>query len=365
MRFIISDKIPELLGKLSAAGQAVWAPQVIRDTVNTVLFAPWEEGGDLSLDMYTSVSAKEMVLPSTERLFSFRYRFMGEGEAIEISSGEEQVVAPPAVIFGARACDAAALGVLDALFNAAPGSSYNDPGYRARRRALTVITLACTTCDSACFCSSFGDGPGDKSGSDIFLYPIAGGFLAEPLTDSGNEIVNEPPFEDSCQAPPALVETSRVDLDGLAAKLKAGFPDMELWERVTERCLSCGYCTYCCPTCYCFNIFDEMRSDREGERLRGWDACMFHQYTQETSGHNPRPAVAHRYRNRLSHKFWYYPENRGRFLCTGCGRCIRGCPGNLDIREALMAVRERADNGAAVEAEDQARVEGQAKEEER
>ena len=87
---------------------------------------------------------------------------------------------------------------------------------------------------------------------------------------------------------------------------------MDFWQRLTENCISCGFCTYGCPTCHCFNIHDEMRGDREGERLRSWDACMFHLYTQETSGHNPRPTLAHRYRNRINHKFSYYPGEPGR-----------------------------------------------------
>lgn len=344
MKFILEEKIPELLAELAAGGGEVWAPQVIQDTVNTVLFAPWREGADLSLDMNTSVSAKELVLPATEKLFSFRYDRTSAGERIEIGSGEESDsgadAIAPVILFGSRACDAAAFVALDALLLDVSGEAYQDPGYCRRRESLTVITLACTTADAACFCSSFGEGPANKAGSDVFLYPLEGGFLAEPLTDKGKQVTGLRVFEDSCATAPPLAETARVELVGLAEKLAAAFADMELWGRVTERCLSCGYCTYSCPTCHCFNIFDEMRGDRAGERLRSWDACMFHQYTREASGHNPRPRTAHRYRNRLGHKFWYYPENQGAWLCTGCGRCIRGCPGNLDIREAIMAVQE-------------------------
>jgi ferredoxin len=39
------------------------------------------------------------------------------------------------------------------------------------------------------------------------------------------------------------------------------------------------------------------------------------------------------------HKFRYYPENFGRVLCVGCGRCIEHCPVKIDLREVLNLVR--------------------------
>ena len=31
-----------------------------------------------------------------------------------------------------------------------------------------------------------------------------------------------------------------------------------LWKELGERCLACGSCTIVCPTCYCFNVVDEV-----------------------------------------------------------------------------------------------------------
>ncbi len=341
MRFIATDRIPGLLGRLVESGMSVWAPQVVKDTVNTVLFAPWTGLEEISLDAYTMLSAKQLVLPATERLFSYRYTLEGGRERIGIEPS------PPAdketAVFGARACDARALAALDALFLPEEGSGYRDPGYAAHRAGLTVITLACTTCDSACFCSSFGKGPAETAGSDLILYPVEGGLLAEPVTEKGSQIAAFDIFEDSEQSKPELATTACIDLEGIGDKFLGAFNDLDFWQRATENCLSCGYCTYACPACHCFNIFDEMSSDREGERCRSWDACMFYVYTLETSGHNPRPSIAHRYRNRVGHKFSYYPANQGELLCTGCGRCIRNCPGGLDVRNVLKGL-------AAVEA---------------
>jgi predicted aldo/keto reductase-like oxidoreductase len=74
-------------------------------------------------------------------------------------------------------------------------------------------------------------------------------------------------------------------------------------------------------------------------RIRTWDGCQYALFTLHASGHNPRPNRKARMRQRLMHKYSYAVETAGAVFCSGCGRCIRACPVNLDIREMLAAVR--------------------------
>ena len=122
-------------------------------------------------------------------------------------------------------------------------------------------------------------------------------------------------------------------------KVAARFTDTQFWQDQTDRCISCGACTYFCPTCYCFTITDEGEglSEKGGRRLRSWDNCMSSLFTREASGHNPRMLKAFRMRNRVSHKYSTYPENWGAFSCSGCGRCISNCPVCVDIRAIVLA----------------------------
>lgn len=115
----------------------------------------------------------------------------------------------------------------------------------------------------------------------------------------------------------------------------------DVWQAVSAKCLACGTCTYNCPTCHCFNIEDRQLAGG-GERVRAWDSCMYPTFTQQASGHNPRPDQAARWRQRTMHKFEYLPRNVDLYGCVGCGRCIQSCPVRLDIRQVLEQVRQAA-----------------------
>jgi formate hydrogenlyase subunit 6/NADH:ubiquinone oxidoreductase subunit I len=107
------------------------------------------------------------------------------------------------------------------------------------------------------------------------------------------------------------------------------------WSRVQESCLNCGTCTYCCPTCHCFDIQDETQGEA-GRRVRNWDTCMSWLFTMHGTGHNPRGSKLDRVRQRFMHKFKYIPAKRGGEIgCVGCGRCVQLCPVNIDVRRVV------------------------------
>lgn len=105
------------------------------------------------------------------------------------------------------------------------------------------------------------------------------------------------------------------------------------WDEIQFACINCGTCTFLCPTCWCFDIQDEVQGDK-GDRLRLWDSCMFPLFTQHGSGHNPRSQKLQRVRQRFMHKLKYYQDKYGSgAACVGCGRCVQACPVNIDIRQ--------------------------------
>jgi predicted aldo/keto reductase-like oxidoreductase len=47
-------------------------------------------------------------------------------------------------------------------------------------------------------------------------------------------------------------------------------------------------------------------------------------------------------RNRYEKKFEFFPNVLGKIACTGCGRCITGCPAKIDIRRILKNLVKEA-----------------------
>jgi sulfhydrogenase subunit beta (sulfur reductase) len=260
--------------------------------------------------------------------------------------------APAQVIFGLRPCDARGFVQMDNVFGGY-GGFYFDPYYNARREATTLVAVTCRDPRSTCFCSAIGGNPAGTEGVDLLLTQVEGGFTAEAITEKGEALLVYEGFTEAAAGVTEAAEAvktramERVDLpftlEGLRERLRTGFEDAR-WHDLAMRCISCGTCTYVCPSCYCFTIMDEA-VEVEGERFRAWDNCFNPAYTLEASGHNPRDAKANRFRNRFSHKFWYYPEKYDSLLCSGCGRCIMHCPTSIDIREVLRSI------GSAVPAE--------------
>ncbi len=334
--YISRHNFHTLLDTLITGGIRVVAPRLI---AGTPLYAPLGESGDMVLDQLPRRSAKEAFFPVCEDILSYEKG----GQQVRLTDVEPAAF-PETVLVGVRPCDAAAIPVLDAVFS----WDYKDDFFLERRKKTTIIGIACTTADDACFCSAVGLSPVETKGSDLFLTPVAdGGFLCdicsekgEALVADGSSLFAEP--GDVTPLPLATPAVSAFDLKKVKEWLDGHFED-PLWDGTALRCVGCGACAFVCPACHCFDIVDE-GTEKSGKRRKSWDACGFWKFTHHASGHNPRDKQPKRYRNRIMHKFKYYDDKFGQTLCTGCGRCVRICPVGIDIAAIVAEI-----DGMAVE----------------
>ena len=325
---VTTDFLDELL-----QAATVFAP-VNRDGV--LCFGSLSNGNEASLNAHnTRLPPKEVFFPRSETLFTY-------------DGGQMAPADPPArqrVVVGIRACDARSVALLDKIFDT---QENQDPYYVSRRKNTTLIGLSCNNPLSTCFCTSVGSGPFSAKGLDLLWTDLGDRYLVEPITERGEALIAHSSLfrpateqdEDLKAKAAACAEqsVSGPSVQGIPENLDAMYDD-PVWDGLRQVCLGCGLCTFLCPTCHCFDIVDEGDTVR-GRRVRNWDTCQFSLFTRHASGHNPRPSSKERMRQRVMHKFNYLVKNLDEIGCVGCGRCVRECPVNLDIRAVLESVKQ-------------------------
>jgi len=329
-RFITQASLHRWLTKIVSDGKHLYAPVNKGAKVD---FGRVASADEIVFDhIQTTQSAKSVAFPRTDVLFSY------EKEKGKVQLENADLTAyPETVVFGLHPCDAAGFNPLGAIFN----WDYKDELYNARLQRTVVVTLACTKADEYCFCTSVNGGPGNTVGSDIQLTPVNGGFLVEILTEKGEALVkaDEAAFEadrGDVKEEYLVKLPEKFDIKAVQEKLQTAF-ESPIWKAQSQRCIGCGACAYVCPTCACFDIQEDAHGTK-GKRLRCWDSCGFALFTLHTSGHNPRQTQAQRWRQRLLHKFSYMPDRLSVRGCTGCGRCSRACPVDMNIAEHLSSI---------------------------
>ncbi len=281
---------------------------------------------------------KRLLLPSKQRV----------AEYPEESQQVLEVEPKKRVILGLTQCDLAGIRIFDRVF--LEDEEYIDPFYVTNRKNLLLVTIDCSDAYPSCFCTLVKGQPYPKEGFDLNLTPLDNGYLIEVGTSIGEELIRGIEAPEATESAIAQREkirrniTKKIENQNKLFKTEQGFiklvtenqEEHKSYEHHGSTCVSCGACTYICPGCFCFGIYDNSKNDSEFERLTTWDSCQLSGFSRMAGMLNPRGRIAQRFMHRYNHKFFHYPwRYDGWTSCVGCGRCIDNCMGRIDMRAVL------------------------------
>ncbi|OHB67208.1 MAG: hypothetical protein A2Y76_08540 [Planctomycetes bacterium RBG_13_60_9] len=257
----------------------------------------------------------------------------------------------PFAVFGLKACDLRSMEILDKVFRE---KDFEDPFYIARREMMFAVSSDCPSPGESCFCNVFAGKPYPESGFDLNVSRVADGFLLQPGSAQGKSFL----FAHAAlfgEVPDALLaERARLretaegrlaqatrdfQLDAPVGQIVERGYSSEVFDEQARTCVECQACTRICPTCHCFYLYDTKQQDYFA-KMKMWDSCMRIGHAAVAGGANPRKMLGDRLRHRLMHKFAYFLERYGIDMCVGCGRCIDGETGDVDIRTVLKMLND-------------------------
>jgi ferredoxin len=306
----------------------MWAPQSIKER--------------LYLQPIDSTRIPGIVLDGARAVESLKPFLFPIRESMSLDMKEDE---RPQLFLGVRACDLAALAVLDRIL---AGQHPHSP-YTRRRDSALLVSADCTHPYRTCFCTGAGGRPHAAEGFDLNVSKIWDGFVIEVGSEAGKSLLEgfdrslKPLVKEEAETQRRLREETFRRVQKVNGEIPVpsdsiGLPwDSPAWKKQASGCVECGACNFVCPTCHSFLLAPDAAVPSRIQRL--WDACMLPGFDRLADGWTARPARWNRLRHRIFCKFAYQADPSGRFGCTGCGRCIEACPADIDHRDLMRELQ--------------------------
>lgn len=313
------------------------------------IYVPYKKGESLYFDGFDPEREGEIELGGIRQSQPFKSFISAAREKVFDGAKE---AGRHTIVAGVKACDLHSLVLQDHVFLE---GDCKDPFYASNRESTVIISNDCTYARETCFCLAMDGHPFPQKDFDINLSPIDGYMLAEIGSPKGLALVNayktffkssekkDLKERDDCRSKVFdrvagfVAKRGTPKTSELWGAVKKHYGNIPFWQDFASTCVECGACNLTCPTCHCFLLYDT-KGKKSPERMRIWDSCLYNTFARVAGGANPRKHLYERLRNRIDKKFDYFPHIMNYFACTGCGRCVEACPGDIDIREILKGL---------------------------
>ena len=253
------------------------------------------------------------------------------------------------MIVGIPSCDLKGLDLLDEIYL---DEKYPDPLYKKNRENTILIGTDCHDIREHCHCTTYGVEPYPTINADATLTSLNGQLIIAVRSPKGSSIISmlrkEFPVAEPGKELLAQAEAQRSIIRERLRIQNQSLPDYantgklidksgeEIWNRHAATCVSCGACATICPTCTCFLLIDRPDFDK----VRQMDACQYPGFEKIAAGEDPLHKKAIRFKNRYMCKYVWKPEKFSSQACTGCGRCIDCCIGNINKNKIFAEMQE-------------------------
>jgi sulfhydrogenase subunit beta (sulfur reductase) len=321
------DKIKEFLSQ-ALEKYLVFAPCKIGDDV---VVKQIENDEDLAIIDYSGAMPKNgfkfVFLPPRQELATFH-----DDQVAELESSIK-----PTIVFGVNIVDLEAFGLFELVFA-------KDSYYQKNRGNLFVIGFSAGIEDDyrkyQIFHQNYEENILEHRAFDVF-FEVQKDNDIKIFTGSqkGQTLLNDFGVKDYSHIEFAgyiREEGPSPRLNELLEKVKNG-ADNKIWDELNAKCLACGRCTIACPTCFCYDIYDEPKQT-EIVKYRQWGSCFYNNFTAIAGGHEYLDTVKKKIYFWYFHKFVRIPEEFKYPGCVSCGRCAKVCPVGIDIRKVLESL---------------------------
>ena len=309
---LIKDKTREVVGVKAKGGRFV--------------FGQLENADELRLDHdVTILPPKKYFLPQYETLMDFNLE-----KPFDVKENDQET---SKIIIGIHPYDIIALEQTDKLYL----DSQKDDFYKKRRDNTIIVGADIQKISERSFAASMKTNV-TESGFDLMLTNLEGKYAVTIGSEKGKQLLEKyAKTTAATELDIKKIKTVRkhiaskytkkvkIDKNEWSSVLVANY-DHPIWDKRSDECLECSSCTMVCPTCFCYDVKDEVSLNlKDGQRIRTWDGCLLRDFTKIGSGEVFRGDVKERYRHRFFRKGNYLPERYDFVACVGCGRCGIAC----------------------------------------